>query len=107
MVLKVRWLLPSFVSVFLLSHPAKAASLDYWNFNSNQNQLDLRTDEGIQPRVQLMANPTRLVIDLPGVILGRPKSNQRIGSVIQEIRVGQFDPETTRMEIELAPGYKL
>ncbi len=107
MVLKVRWLLPSFVSVFLLSHPAKAASLDYWNFNSNQNQLDLRTDEGIQPRVQLMANPTRLVIDLPGVILGRPKSNQRIGSVIQEIRVGQFDPETTRMVIELAPGYKL
>jgi beta-lactamase class A len=107
MVLKVRWLLPSFVSVFLLSHPAKAASLDYWNFNSNQNQLDLRTDEGIQPRVQLMANPTRLVIDLPGVILGRPKSNQRIGSVIQEIRVGQFDPETTRMVIELAPGYTL
>lgn len=107
MVLKVRWLLPSFVSVFLLSHPAKAANLDYWNFNSHQNQLDLRTDEGIQPRVQLMANPTRLVIDLPGVILGRPKINQRIGSVIQEIRVGQFDPETTRMVIELAPGYKL
>ncbi len=107
MVLKVRWLLPSFVSVFLLSHPAKADSLASWHFNPNQNQLDLTTDEGVQPRVQLIGNPTRLVIDLPGIILGHPQTNQRVGSVIQEIRVGQFDPDTTRMVIALAPGYTL
>jgi hypothetical protein len=107
MVLKLRWLLPSFVSVFLLSYPAKAGSLALWHFNANQNQLDLTTDEGVQPRVQLISNPTRLVIDLPGIILGRPQTNQKIGSVIQEIRVGQFDPQTTRMVIEVAPGYKL
>jgi beta-lactamase class A len=107
MALKLRWLLPSFVSVFLLSYPAKAGSLALWHFNANQNQLDLTTDEGVQPRVQLISNPTRLVIDLPGIILGRPQTNQKIGSVIQEIRVGQFDPQTTRMVIEVAPGYKL
>jgi len=38
MLLKVRWLLPSFVSVFLLSPPAKAASLAFWDFNANQNR---------------------------------------------------------------------
>jgi len=107
MVLKVRWLLPSFVSVLLLSYPAKADSLAFWNFNSSQNQLDFTTDEEVQPRVQLITNPSRLVIDLPGVILGHPKTSQKIGSVIQEIRVGQFDADTTRMVIELAPGYKL
>jgi beta-lactamase class A len=107
MVLKVRWLLPSFVSVVLLSLPANAASLDSWDFNANQNQLDFTTDEDVQPRVQLIANPTRLVIDLPGVILGRPKTNRKVGSVVQEIRVGQFDADNTRMVIELAPGYKL
>ncbi|HEY9632159.1 MAG TPA: serine hydrolase [Coleofasciculaceae cyanobacterium] len=107
MVFKVRWLLPSFVSVVLLTYPAKADSLVSWNFNSNQNQLNFTTDEGIQPKVQLLANPTRLVIDLPGIVLGKPKTNQKVGQVIQEIRVGQFDADTTRMVIELAPGYKL
>ncbi len=107
MALKLRWLLPSFVSVFLLSYPAKAGSLALWHFNANQNQLDLRTDEGVQPRVQLISNPTRLVIDLPGIILGQPQTNKKIGSVIQEIRVGQFDRQTTRMVIQVAPGYTL
>ncbi|MCA1994195.1 MAG: serine hydrolase, partial [Coleofasciculus sp. S288] len=59
------------------------------------------------PRAQLIANPTRLVIDLPGIILGKPKTSKRVGSVIQEVRVAQFDPQTTRMVIELAPGYTL
>ena len=107
MVLKVHWLLPSFVSVVLLSHPAKADTSVSWRFNANQNQLDLTTDEGVQPKVQLIADPTRLVIDLPGVNLGHPQTKEKVGSVIQEIRVGQFDSDTTRMVIELAPGYKL
>ena len=107
MVLKVRWLLPSFVSVFLLSHPAQADSLASWHFNAAQNQLDLTTDEGVEPKVQLISNPSRLIIDLPGITLGRPKTSEKVGAVIQEIRVGQFDSDTTRMVVELAPGYQL
>lgn len=107
MVLKVHWLLPSFVSVVLLSYPAKADTSVSWHFNANQNQLDLTTDEDVQPKAQIIGDPTRLVIDLPGVNLGHPQTKERVGSVIQEIRVGQFDSDTTRMVIELAPGYKL
>lgn len=107
MVLKLRWLFPCVASVFLLSQPAKADSLDSWRFNANQNQLDLTTDEAVQPKVQLLANPSRLIIDLPGINLGRPKITEKVNSVIQEIRVGQFDADTTRMVVELAPGYTL
>ena len=107
MVLKLRWLLPSIASVLLLSHPAKADSLASWNFNAFSNQLDLTTDEGVEPKVQLLANPSRLIIDLPGIILGHPKTTQKVGPVIKEIRVGQFDADTTRMVLELAPGYQL
>lgn len=107
MVLKVRWLLPSFMSVFLLSHPAQADSLTSWHFNAAQNQLDLTTDEAVEPKVQLLSNPNRLIIDLPGITLGRPKMTEKVGSVIQEIRVGQFNEDTTRMVIEVAPGYQL
>ncbi|MEQ8959869.1 MAG: N-acetylmuramoyl-L-alanine amidase [Coleofasciculus sp. C2-GNP5-27] len=65
------------------------------------------TDEGVQPRAQLISNPTRLVIDLPGIRLGRPTVNQQVGGAIQEIRVGQFENQTTRIVVELAPGYTL
>jgi len=107
MVLKLRWLFPCIASVFLLSQPAKADSLASWHFNANQNQLDLTTDEEVQPKVQLLANPSRLIIDLPVINLGRPKTTKKVNSVIQEIRVGQFDADTTRMVVELAPGYQL
>lgn len=107
MVLKLRWLFPCVASILLLSQPAKADSLASWKFNATQNQLDLTTDEGVEPKVLLISNPSRLIIDLPGINLGRPKITQKVGSVIQEIRVGQFDKDTTRMVVELAPGYQL
>ncbi|NCJ07555.1 AMIN domain-containing protein [Synechococcales cyanobacterium C] len=85
--------------------PAAAASLEFWQFNRNQNALEFRTDIDVRPRVQLIPDPTRLVVDLPGIVLGRPAINQTIGTAIRSVRVGQFDPQTTRIVVELAPDY--
>ena len=105
--MKVRWLLPGIMGAFVLCAPAQAGSLESWNFNRPLRQLNLTTDEGVQPRVFLMANPTRLVIDLPNITLERSQTNQGVDLSIKEIRVGQLDPQTTRMVVELAPGYTL
>jgi N-acetylmuramoyl-L-alanine amidase len=108
-IVRFRWLLllSSFLSVFLYTSAAEARQLLFWRFDRAQNQLVFTTDEGVQPRAQLIANPTRLVIDLPGTRLGRPTVNQQVGGAIQEIRVGQFENQTTRIVVELAPGYTL
>jgi N-acetylmuramoyl-L-alanine amidase len=108
-IVRFRWLLllSSFLSVFLYTSAAEARQLLFWRFDRAQNQLVFTTDEGVQPRAQLIANPTRLVIDLPGIRLGRPTVNQQVGGAIQEIRVGQFENQTTRIVVELAPGYTL
>lgn len=105
--MKLRWLLPGLMGAFLLCNPAQAGSLESWNFNRNLRQLNLTTDEGVQPRVFLMTNPTRLVIDLPNITLKRSQTNQQADPLIKEIRVGQVDTQTTRMVVELAPGYTL
>lgn len=105
--MRLHWLLPSFLGIILLSSPAEAARLQSWQFDANQNRLDFTTDDGVQPRAQLIANPTRLVIDLPGTKLGGALRNQQVGGAIRSIRVGQFDPQTTRIVIELTPGYTL
>lgn len=105
------WLVRSFlttsVGVLILSSPAEAGKLQSWHYDSAQNRLEFRTDSGVQPRAQLVANPTRLVIDLPNTTLGRPLVNQPLGGAIRSLRVGQFNRETTRIVVELAPGYTL
>ena len=107
--MKFRWLLllPSFLIVFLLSSAAQARELLQWRFDSSQNRLLFITDAGVQPKALLMTNPTRVVIDLPGIELGRPTVNQQVRGAIREVRVGQLDDRTTRIVIELAPGYTL
>jgi N-acetylmuramoyl-L-alanine amidase len=104
---RFHWIVPSFSTVFLLSTPAEAANLQSWRFDANANRLYITTDAGVQPRAQLMGNPTRLVIDLPGIRLNRLPVNQPVGGAISSVRVGQFDPQTTRLVIELSPGYTL
>jgi beta-lactamase class A len=104
-ILKASWLIPSFLSVFLLGSTVKAATVANWHFDSNRNHLDFTTDENVQPKVQLFANPSRLVIDLPGVNLRYPQASQRVGLVIREVRIEQFNADTTRMVVTLAPGY--
>lgn len=100
------WLL-AIAGVLLLGLPAQASRLQSWRFNSSTNQLEIRTDAPVQPQAQLVFDPTRLVIDLPGVVLGRPQINQSGAGAIRQVRVAQFDPQTTRIVIELAPGYTL
>jgi beta-lactamase class A len=103
--MKLRWFLLSLISIVLFSSPVRATRLESWHFDPIQNQLDLNTDSGIQPRVFLIYNPQRLVIDLSGTTFIHPTSKQKFNSKIREIRVAQLDPQTTRLVIELAPGY--
>ncbi|MTF39110.1 N-acetylmuramoyl-L-alanine amidase [Cyanobacterium aponinum] len=97
----------SCLTFLLVTTPAYAGRLLFWRYETNQNRLLFTTDQGVQPTAQLIANPTRLVIDLPGTTLGRPTINETYGGLITSLRIGQFDSRTTRLVIELAPGYIL
>ena len=108
-IVKLHWLLPSTIlaALFLLSSPAFAGRLQSWRFDANQNRLIFTTDSTIQPRAQLLFNPTRLVIDLPSTSFDRRTVYQQLRGALRTLRIGQLDPETTRLVIELNPGYTL
>ncbi|KAB8332600.1 serine hydrolase [Scytonema tolypothrichoides VB-61278] len=104
--MRLSFLLASVVSIVLLSSPVKAARLQSWHFDPVQNQLDITTDSGVQPKAFLINNPMRLVIDLPGTTnLDDNTIRKNLGSAVREIRLGQVDSQTTRLVVELAPGY--
>ncbi|MGB7417222.1 MAG: N-acetylmuramoyl-L-alanine amidase [Thermosynechococcaceae cyanobacterium] len=98
------WLLPVWGGL-LWCVPVDAAQLESWRFDQSQNQLQFTTDQAVSPRVQLIPDPTRLVVDLPGIVLSRPTVNQNVGVTVRSVRVGQFDNQTARIVVELAPGY--
>jgi N-acetylmuramoyl-L-alanine amidase len=105
---RVSGLLLSLFSILLFCSPAAAAKLEEWGFDLNRKRIQITTSGAVQPRAQLIANPNRLAIDLPGITLGYSSVNRLIREAgIESIRVGQFDPQTTRLVIELSPGYTL
>ncbi|MDG2616592.1 N-acetylmuramoyl-L-alanine amidase [Thermoleptolyngbya sichuanensis XZ-Cy5] len=108
--MRFSWLLSGVLGVagsLLIAVSAEAGTLQSWRFNSAENRLVFTTDDGVQPRAQLISDPVRLVIDLPGITLGRSTTRQSGTGGIREIRLGQVDAQTTRIVIELMPGYTL
>ncbi|MEA5571849.1 N-acetylmuramoyl-L-alanine amidase [Calothrix sp. UHCC 0171] len=106
--MKLHWLLSgTVVTIFMLSSPSRAATLESWRFDSSQNRLEINTDTGVQPQAQLVFNPTRLVIDLPGVKFERRQVIQPASGAYRSLRVGQFNQEMSRIVVELAPGYTI
>ena len=106
--MKLHWLGSGTVlATLMLSSPVRAGKLQSWHFNPNRNSLQINTSETVQPKAQLVFNPTRLVIDLPGTDFSRPQLRQAVGGKIRNIRVGQFNRDTTRIVVELASGYTL
>mgnify|MGYP006292131623 FL=1 len=97
----------STLSAVVVTLPAEAATLQYWWFNAETNQLVFTTDSGVQPRAQMLFNPTRIVVDLPNTRLGSGRRDQSIGEAVRQVRVGQFDQQTARLVIELGAGYTL
>ena len=106
--MKLHWLgSGTILATLMLASPVRAGKLQSWNFNPSRNSLEIYTSEAVQPKAQLVFNPTRLVIDLPDTDLISPQLRQPVGGGIRNIRVAQFNRNTTRIVVELASGYTL
>jgi N-acetylmuramoyl-L-alanine amidase len=104
---KFQFVLVSVFSFCLAAIPVDAGQLASWKFDASRNRLDFKTDAGVQPKSVMLFNPTRLVVDLPGISFPKPTVTQRLSGNFRSLRVGQFDSNTTRIVLELQPGYTL
>ncbi|OKH17476.1 N-acetylmuramoyl-L-alanine amidase [[Limnothrix rosea] IAM M-220] len=105
--MKFFWFCLTLLTVSTWQLPAWAGQLIFWEFNEQRRELQFRTNSSVQPEAQLIPDPSRLVIDLPGTTLARPLLNRSYGGKIRTVRLGQFTPNTARLVIELEPGYTL
>ncbi len=106
--MRYNWLLPSVVSFAMVSPlPATAAEILSWQFNAVENRIDFNTSSAVKPEAQILANPSRLIVDLPDTKLKQPTSSQTLSNGIRSLRVGQVEPDRARMVLELDPDYAI
>ncbi len=105
--MRYNWLLPSIFSFVMVSLPASAAEILSWQYNATENRIDFSTSSAVKPEAQMLANPSRLIVDLPETRLNQPTSSQVLSNGIKSLRVGQVDPDRARMVLELDPGYSI
>jgi N-acetylmuramoyl-L-alanine amidase len=91
----------------MVSLPATAAEILSWQYNAAENRIDFTTSTAVKPEAQMLANPSRLIIDLPDTRLNQPTSSQVLSNGVKSLRVGQFDPDRSRMVLELDPKYSI
>ncbi len=87
--------------------PAVANNLVEWSFDSAANQLEVRLQSALTPRYFLMAQPARIILDLPGAKVGSVPMQQTYNGAIRRIRVSQFQPNLARIVLELSPDATL
>jgi N-acetylmuramoyl-L-alanine amidase len=103
----ISYLLVNLIAWSAFSLEAAAGSLEFWKFNVQQNRLEIITDEGVRPEVQLLANPTRLSVDLPGIKVSATSAQKAVSSYVREVRVGQVNDQAARIVVELEGAYSM
>lgn len=94
------------LAILVMAAPAEANKITSWNYNRATKMLRFITDEEVTPQIKLIGSPTRVVIDLPGIQLGK-KTESRPASLgyVKDVRAGQFNSQTTRFVMELTSSY--
>lgn len=80
------------------------AQLKNWQFNPKNQQLEINLSSTITPQYFYLAQPPRVVVDLPNTQLGKVTTQQKYQGLIEKIRISQLNQNTTRIVLDLAPG---
>ncbi len=91
------------IATVVVATPAQAAALTQWRFDPVSQQLEVTIPPGTTPRYFLLAQPTRIVMDLPNIDMGAVSEQETYQGAVRQIRVSQFQPGLTRIVLELSP----
>jgi N-acetylmuramoyl-L-alanine amidase len=89
----------------MIAMPVDAASIANYRLDTVNNRFEFSTSGVVTPVAELVTNPSRIVIDLPGVTVRNPRTENKAG-LVRQIRFGQVNSQTARIVLQLAPGYE-
>ncbi|MEM1291484.1 MAG: AMIN domain-containing protein [Cyanobacteria bacterium P01_H01_bin.162] len=106
------WLVPSAIAIAGIATtaaivvPARAAIVNAWNFDVASQQFSVTLPDDVTPDYFLLAEPARIVLDLPGTALGSVSATEQYDDAVRTIRLLEIQ-DGTRVVLELAPNTRL
>ncbi len=82
---------------------AQAAPLEEFQYNSQTDQLSFVLPDGVTPRYFLMAQPARIVVDIPDTQIGDLPLEQTFAGAVKRVEVTQVQPQLARVILEMSP----
>ncbi|MEM9163726.1 MAG: AMIN domain-containing protein [Cyanobacteria bacterium P01_F01_bin.4] len=95
------------VCPWVISPRAFAQELSSWSFDPSTQQLEFSLPEGVMPQFFLLAEPARIVLDIPETQLGDVDTEQTYDGAVERIRVSQFSDDAVRIVVDLMAGTQL
>lgn len=89
------------------SSPVLAVAIATWNFDQDTRQLQVTLPQGVIPRYLVLAEPARIVLEIPNVQAGDLQIDNAYDGQISHIRSAQHSADTVHIVLELAPGTRL
>ncbi len=93
----------SAVSAIVTTSAAQAAPLENFQYNAQSNQLSFVLPDGVKPRYFVMAQPARIVMDIPDTQVGDLPAEQTFSGAVSRIEVTQVQPQLLRVILEMSP----
>jgi hypothetical protein len=83
---------------------AIAAPVEGWQFDSSTGQVTFIVPDGVEPRYFLMAQPARIVVDIPDTQIGSlPADKTYSDGPIKRVILEQIQPKLLRATLEMSP----
>jgi AMIN domain len=93
----------SAATVLFSSTAVRATPIENWQFDPQANQLSFVLPDGIKPRYFIMAQPARIVVDIPNAQLGDLPLEQEFAGDVKRISISQLQPQLMRVILEMSP----
>lgn len=93
----------STLAIVALATPAYGALINDWSFDPASGNLTVTLIGSGNPSYFLLAEPARIVLNIPNARLGNVPLARQYPGAIRSIRAAQFDGNDARIVIELAP----
>jgi hypothetical protein len=84
---------------------AIAAEGRQWEYDPYTHQLQITSQQ--KPQYFILADPVRIVIDVPNSNFGINPTEENYPGLVRKIRISQFKPGETRIVMDLDPGISI
>lgn len=86
---------------------AQAAMIEAWKIDPDTGKVEVLLPEGVTPRLSVLSQPARLVLDLPNTEVGINVTERYESGLVRQVSLTQSEPGVARITVDFVSGVVL